>query len=385
MIAAQKVGSENEETWDQIWVRATVTTKPVERTAELKHQITQIMAARTQTGGSNGHTSILSIPQEWGHECWCSGGGSSSHPDACNSRGGPGQMIQPCSLLTEHAGKDAGRRSSKQGNQGPSVREEGAVGSWDPLSPVLQVSRVGPHCQGVPYPGIHFKPAWGESRECDPPPSWQQPPKGKKSPSYSHPDPRPRLVNMKASSQKDKEEVSPDVPFLNPDLIACLMGHCNKAPIIVDGQKVITLITSGAQVSSVSSGFCEQMALKVHPLDRPLKLEGTSQAAIPYLGYVEVNLQIPGIRGYNKDVMLLVILTMTYAEKVPVMVGSNIIDRAMGIILKGELSKMTMTWRQAHFSAIILGVTPASPQMNKGEWEPQEGDTSSNNLWPLFA
>ena len=38
--------------------------------------------------------------------------------------------------------------------------------------------------------------------------------------------------------------------------------------------------------------------------------------AIPYLGYIEVNLQIPGIRGYNEDVMLLVILTMIYAEKV---------------------------------------------------------------------
>ena len=44
------------------------------------------------------------------------------------------------------------------------------------------------------------------------------------------------------------------------------------------------------------------MALKVHPLERLLKLEGTSRAAIPYLGYVEVNLQIPGIRGYSEDV-----------------------------------------------------------------------------------
>ena len=96
------------------------------------------------------------------------------------------------------------------------------------------------------------------------------------------------------------------------------------------------------------------MAQKVHHLDRLLKLEGTSRAAIPYLGYVEVHLQIPGIRGYNKDVMLLIILTMTYAKKVPVMVGSNI-DRAMGIITKGELVKATVTWRQAHFSVVMSG------------------------------
>ena len=77
------------------------------------------------------------------------------------------------------------------------------------------------------------------------------------------------------------------------------------------------------------------MAPKVNPLERLLELEGTGGSAIPYLGYVEVNLQIPGIRGYNKDILQLVIPTMTYAEKVLVMVGSKIINRAMGMITKG--------------------------------------------------
>ena len=58
------------------------------------------------------------------------------------------------------------------------------------------------------------------------------------------------------------------------------------------------------------------MTLKVHTLDRLLELEGTRGPAIPYFGYVEVNLQIPGIWGYNEDVWLLVILTTTYSEKV---------------------------------------------------------------------
>ena len=101
----------------------------------------------------------------------------------------------------------------------------------------------------------------------------------------------------------------------------------------------MALIDMGAQVSSISSGFCKWMALKVNPLDRLLKLEDPGRATTPYLGYVVVNLQIPGKRGYNKDVMLLVILTMIYAEKVPVMVGSKIIDRAMGIIMKEELAR----------------------------------------------
>ena len=59
------------------------------------------------------------------------------------------------------------------------------------------------------------------------------------------------------------------------------------------------------------------MTLKLHPLDSLLELEDTRGSAIPYLGYVEANLQIAGIRGYSDDFLLLVIPTMTYSQKVP--------------------------------------------------------------------
>ena len=44
---------------------------------------------------------------------------------------------------------------------------------------------------------------------------------------------------------------------------------------------------------------------------------------------------------------------MTYSEKTLVMVGSKIIDWVMKIITKGELAKVTTTWKQAHFRAVI--------------------------------
>ena len=93
--------------------------------------------------------------------------------------------------------------------------------------------------------------------------------------------------------------------------------------------------------------------MQIQPLGRLLELEGTGGSATPYLGYVEVNLQIPGIKNYNEDVLLLVIPTTTYSEKVQVVVGSKIIDWAMGVITKGDLVKATMTWRQAHFGAVM--------------------------------
>ena len=40
---------------------------------------------------------------------------------------------------------------------------------------------------------------------------------------------------------------------------------------------------------------------------------------------------------------------------VPVMVGSKIIDKALGVMTKGDLEKAATIWRQAHFGAVMSG------------------------------
>ena len=114
---------------------------------------------------------------------------------------------------------------------------------------------------------------------------------------------------MKAAEGKGWPEVTL-APFLNPDPINYLVGHSNEAPVIVDGQEMTALIDLGAQVSStpyrIVSQHCEELVLQIQPLGQLLELEGTGGSAIPYLGFMEVNLQIWGIKNYNEDVLLLV-------------------------------------------------------------------------------
>ena len=95
--------------------------------------------------------------------------------------------------------------------------------------------------------------------------------------------------------------------------------------------------------------------LQIKPLGQLLELVGTGDVAIPYLGFVEVNLQIPGIRNYNEHVLLLVIPTMTYTEMVLVMVGSKIINKALSLMTMKEPVKVAMTWQQDHFGAVMSG------------------------------
>ena len=71
------------------------------------------------------------------------------------------------------------------------------------------------------------------------------------------PEPNPKLTHMKAGRRKGQQQVAP-IPFLNPDPIACLIGHSNEAPVIIDGQEVTALIHLGAQVLSISVEFCKE-------------------------------------------------------------------------------------------------------------------------------
>ena len=57
---------------------------------------------------------------------------------------------------------------------------------------------------------------------------------------------------------------------------------------------------------------------------------------------------------------MLVILTTTYGNKVLVIAGSKIINRAMKVITKGELARATQTWRQTHFCAVMYGLLQLS-------------------------
>ena len=202
---------------------------------------------------------------------------------------------------------------------------------------------------------------------------------------HSHPNPGQRPVSMKAAKWTVWRETAPVIPFQNPDPVACLVGWSNETPVIVDGQRVTALINSGAQVSSINSGFCDLLALEVHPLGWLIVLEGKGGSIIPHLGYVEVNLQIPGIKVYNEDILMLVIPTTTYSEMVSVMIRSKIIDWVKGMMIKGELARATVTWRQAHFSAVMSGSLQLPHTTSKEDGEVRKEVTPSTSSDPAAS
>jgi transposase InsO family protein len=105
-----------------------------------------------------------------------------------------------------------------------------------------------------------------------------------------------------------------------------LVGVANTSEICVEGRKATALLDTGSMVSTISDTFCEQLGLSIHPLDELLSLESAGGHHLPYLGYTEVNLNVPDPVGTSSDVLLLVVPATSYHETVPILIGTNVLS-----------------------------------------------------------
>ena len=66
------------------------------------------------------------------------------------------------------------------------------------------------------------------------------------------------------------------------------MGRANEREIEIDGKISKVLTDSGAMISMMSKGYCDEHGYEIQPLDQLVPIEGSGGADVPYLGYVEV-------------------------------------------------------------------------------------------------
>ena len=77
-------------------------------------------------------------------------------------------------------------------------------------------------------------------------------------------------------------------------------------------------------------------------------------ASVPYLGYVGVRMHIPDINSFDRDVLMLVSPTTTkYHKRVPIQVGSQVINQVTSCISEEELQSLSQSWKTAYVSTII--------------------------------
>ena len=94
--------------------------------------------------------------------------------------------------------------------------------------------------------------------------------------------------------------------YYNPNPWARILGRANQTEIKIDGVISKALIDSSAMILMMSKGYCDEHWYEIQPLGQLVPIEGSGGVDVPYLGYVEVRMHIPGINSFDQDVLMLI-------------------------------------------------------------------------------
>ena len=108
-----------------------------------------------------------------------------------------------------------------------------------------------------------------------------------------------------------------------------LIGEPNECLVVANGLSAIALLDSGSMVSTITSQYWNEHFpdQPVHPLDDLLTLSGAGGLEIPYWGYVEVDTKLSGVDA--SPFPFLVIKETEYNSRVPVLIGTNILNKIL--------------------------------------------------------
>ena len=106
--------------------------------------------------------------------------------------------------------------------------------------------------------------------------------------------------------------------YYNPGPLQQLIGRVNEAKVKFDGHDVTGLIDLGANISSILKSFADKLGLPCRQLQRLLEIEESGEIDVPYLGYTEINSQVPGVKTLNEDILVVIQNDSTYSSRVPI-------------------------------------------------------------------
>ena len=108
-----------------------------------------------------------------------------------------------------------------------------------------------------------------------------------------------------------------------------LVGEPNECPVMVNGVSTLGLLDSGSMVSTVSHQWWNEHFpdSPVHSLDDLLTVSGAGGSEIPYRGYTEVDIKLPGSEPATFP--FLVVEETEYSSRVPVLIGTNVLRKTL--------------------------------------------------------
>ena len=169
------------------------------------------------------------------------------------------------------------------------------------------------------------------------------------------PSVRPRCVSNK--SPKVKRAL-----YLNPDAFPKNLGK-NSGKALVDDELVSCLLDSGVQLNFIMPAYAQERGMDIMSLDYlaeeikgsiPL-IRGLGGISMEPVGFVMMNVKVPGVEGYDEDQIAIVMDDPGMMEW-PVILGTPTLYRVMEVIKESEISKLAVPWASSRVSWLMRDV-----------------------------
>ena len=148
-----------------------------------------------------------------------------------------------------------------------------------------------------------------------------------------------------------KGRKSKEILYLNPDMFQCYIGPKNWSEVLIDGELTTCLLDNGSQLNFMTPAYAIRRGLNVMSLDRLAEESGGALLPINCLGgglvkptgFVMVNVQIPCVKGYNED-QIVIVMDDPNMKECPVLLGTPTIYHVMPVIKESEINQLAIPW-----------------------------------------
>ena len=93
-------------------------------------------------------------------------------------------------------------------------------------------------------------------------------------------------------------------------------------------------------MSTITISQVKKMGLEIQNLENMLDIERSGGVAVPYIGYIDVNLTIPEIKAYEEDLLMMVMNDSRYGDIIPFVIGTIHIQSTLEVITDDEWTKL---------------------------------------------
>ena len=152
-------------------------------------------------------------------------------------------------------------------------------------------------------------------------------------------------------------------PYLNPDAFHRFIGPKNLGKALVDDELVSCLLDNGAQLNFIMPAYAQERGMDIMSLDYLAKeiggaiplIRGLGGISVEPVGFVMMNVKVPGVEGYDEDQIAIVMDDPGMTEW-PVILGTPTLYRVMEVIKESEISKLAVPWASSCVSWLMRDV-----------------------------